>query len=60
MAKLAATQIDMVITTGGSSSIPAFKRLLTDYFTPEKVEFGESFTSVASGLALRSEQAFGV
>lgn len=52
--------IDTVITTGGSSNIPVFKKLLTDYFNHDKVQFGESFTSVASGLALRSEQTFEV
>lgn len=50
--------INIVITTGGSSNIPIFKKLLTTYFNPNIVQFGESFTSVASGLALRSEQTF--
>jgi hypothetical chaperone protein len=58
-ARLTKESIDKVITTGGSSNIPVFKRLLTSYFTPEKVQFGESFTSVASGLAIRSNQVFG-
>lgn len=60
LAKINKENIDTVITTGGSSNIPLFKKLLTDYFTTEKVQFGESFTTVASGLALRSEQTFGV
>jgi len=58
-AKMNMEDIDSVITTGGSSNIPVFKKLLTDYFMPEKVQFGESFISVASGLALRSQELFG-
>ncbi len=60
LAKMTKRDISSVITTGGSSNIPIFKKLLTDYFTAEKVKFGESFTSVASGLALRSEEIFKV
>jgi hypothetical chaperone protein len=58
LAKLDKTQIDVVITTGGSSNIPIFKKLLTDYFGENKVRFGESFVSVAKGLAIRAEQEF--
>lgn len=60
LAKMTPGDINTVITTGGSSNIPVFKKLLTDYFAPEKVKFGESFTAVASGLALRSEEDFRV
>ena len=60
LAGISKEDINTIITTGGSSSIPVFKKLLTDYFTSEKVQFGESFTSVAAGLALRSEQTFEV
>lgn len=52
-------ELDMVITTGGSSNIPAVKNLLVNYFGKEKITFGESFTSVALGLALKAESLFG-
>lgn len=45
-------QIDAVLRTGGSSSIPRFQRLLTEKFGAEKLQFQDAFTSVATGLAL--------
>lgn len=51
-ASLAPGQIDAVLRTGGSSSIPRFQRLLTDKFGPEKLQFQDAFTSVTTGLAL--------
>ena len=45
-------QIDAVLRTGGSSSIPRFQKLLTDKFGPEKLQFQDAFTSVTTGLAL--------
>ena len=44
-------EIELVIRTGGSSLIPAFKNILEDLF-PEKVIEHDPFTSVASGLAI--------
>jgi hypothetical chaperone protein len=45
-------QIDAVLRTGGSSSIPRFQRMLTEKFGAEKLRFQDAFTSVATGLAL--------
>lgn len=44
--------IDHVFLTGGSSFIPAVKRLFADRFGPEKLADGNQFQSVAHGLAL--------
>ncbi|MBU1071313.1 Hsp70 family protein [Patescibacteria group bacterium] len=57
-AGLTKEELDTVIATGGSSNIPSFRNLLVTYFGSQKIRFGENFTRVASGLALRSEQVF--
>ena len=44
-------EIELVIRTGGSSLIPAFKNILEDLF-PAKVIEHDPFTSVAAGLAI--------
>jgi len=51
-AGLTAGQVDAVLRTGGSSTIPRFQRLLTEKFGEEKLRFQDAFTSVATGLAL--------
>ena len=43
--------IDLVLRTGGSSLIPAVKRILEEVF-PERVVEHDPFTSVAAGLAI--------
>jgi hypothetical chaperone protein len=43
--------IDLVIRTGGSSQIPAVKKILENMF-PDKVIEHDPFTSVATGLAM--------
>jgi hypothetical chaperone protein len=48
---LRADAIDIVIGTGGSSLIPAVRRLLVDRFPRQVVEH-DPFTSVAAGLAI--------
>jgi len=50
-AGLAAGEIDIVLCTGGSSLIPAVRRLLEDRFPNQVVEH-DPFTSVAAGLAI--------
>ncbi|NKC01375.1 MAG: Hsp70 family protein [Pseudomonadales bacterium] len=50
-AGLQADDIDIVLRTGGSSLIPAVKRLLDERF-PGKVVEHDPFTSVAAGLAV--------
>jgi hypothetical chaperone protein len=53
-AALAPTEIDRVFLTGGTSFVPAVRRLFESRFGPEKVVTGNEFTSVARGLALRA------
>ncbi len=47
-----ASAIDKVFLTGGSSFIPAVKRIFLDRFAPERIETGHQFESIARGLAL--------
>ncbi len=44
-------EVDLVLRTGGSSLIPAVKRILEDHFPGSVVEH-DPFTSVATGLAI--------
>ena len=44
--------IDAVFLTGGTSYVPAVRRLFSERFRPERIHVGEAFQSVASGLAL--------
>jgi hypothetical chaperone protein len=46
------TRIDHVFLTGGTSFVPAVRRMFTDRFGAEKVSSGGEFVSVAEGLAL--------
>ena len=48
-------KIDYVVTTGGSSLIPAVQTLLKMKFGVNAVKSRDTFTSVARGLALRAE-----
>jgi hypothetical chaperone protein len=50
-ARLAASDIDIVLRTGGSSLIPAVLRILDDRFAGRVVDH-DPFTSVAAGLAI--------
>lgn len=45
-------EIDTVFITGGSSLVPALRELFAQKFGAHKIRGGETFTSVASGLAL--------
>jgi hypothetical chaperone protein len=47
-------RVDRVFMTGGSSFVPAVRRLFTKRFGDENVRGGEELVSVASGLALRA------
>jgi hypothetical chaperone protein len=51
-AGLTAEQIDHVFLTGGSSLIPAVRRLFEARFGEDKIDSGEELTSIAHGLAL--------
>ena len=47
-------EIDAVVKTGGSSSIPLFTEMLTRIFGKEKVKESNAFTSVVAGLAIKA------
>jgi len=49
--------VDRVFLTGGTSFVPAVRRIFETTFGRDKVRTGEAFTSVARGLALRAEAA---
>ena len=49
-------QIDAVVKTGGSSSIPAFSQMLGHLFDPQRVIASNPFSSVTAGLAIRARQ----
>lgn len=51
-AALEASEIDVVVRTGGSSLIPVFENMLVEIFGKEKIKQFETFTSIAGGLAL--------
>ncbi|WP_127077656.1 Hsp70 family protein [Rhodomicrobium lacus] len=55
-AGLAAGAIDRVFLTGGTSFVPAVRRLFTQRFGAEKVDTGDEFVSIANGLALIAEE----
>jgi hypothetical chaperone protein len=44
--------VDMVFLTGGSSFVPAVRRIFESRFGDDKIRTGNEFTSVARGLAL--------
>jgi molecular chaperone DnaK (HSP70) len=47
-------EIDAVVKTGGSSSIPLFTEMLVRIFGKEKVKQSSPFTSVVAGLAIKA------
>jgi hypothetical chaperone protein len=49
---VAVDEIDSVFLTGGSSFIPAVRRVFADRFGAQRLADGENFQSVAYGLAL--------
>jgi hypothetical chaperone protein len=48
----AAGAVDVVFTTGGSSLVPAVRRLFERRFGADRIQAGDEFQSVAKGLAL--------
>lgn len=50
--------IDRVFLTGGSSFVPAVRRIFVDRFGRDRIRAGNEMTSVAQGLALRARDAF--
>jgi hypothetical chaperone protein len=53
---LAAGEVDRVFLTGGTSFVPAVRRIFESRFGASRVRTGNEFTSVARGLALRAEE----
>ena len=53
---LAFADVDRVFLTGGSSFVPAVRRIFSERFGAAKVTGGEELTSVATGLALRARE----
>jgi hypothetical chaperone protein len=47
-------QIDSLVTTGGSSGIPAFRRMLADLFGAPKIKSSDAFSSVVAGLGIKA------
>src|SRR6202453_1412595 len=53
---IGASEVDRVFLTGGSSFVPAVRRIFETRFTAARVRTGNEFTSVARGLALRAQE----
>ena len=51
---IAAEQVDAVFMTGGTSLVPAVRRLFAKRFGGGRLRRGAELTSVASGLARRA------
>lgn len=49
-----ASDVDMVFLTGGSSLVPAVRRIFEARFGTDRIRTGDEFTSVAHGLALKA------
>lgn len=49
---IAPQEVERVFLTGGSSLVPAVRRIFEQRFASERIRAGDEFTSVASGLAL--------
>jgi hypothetical chaperone protein len=52
-----ARDVDRVFLTGGSSFVPAVRRIFASRFGAERIRGGNEFTSVAHGLALRAAES---
>jgi hypothetical chaperone protein len=54
---VAAGEVDRVFLTGGTSFVPAVRRIFETRFGLDRVVTGNEFTSVARGLALRAAES---
>lgn len=52
-------EVDRVFLTGGTSFVPAVRRIFSTRFGEDRIRAGNEFTSVAHGLALCAATAFG-
>jgi hypothetical chaperone protein len=48
--------VDRVFLTGGTSFVPAVRRIFASRFGEDRIRSGNEFTSVAHGLALRAAE----
>jgi hypothetical chaperone protein len=55
-AGIARGEVDRVFLTGGSSFVPAVRRLFEERFGAERLRSGDELVSVATGLALRARE----
>jgi hypothetical chaperone protein len=53
------SQIEMVFLTGGTSFVPAVRRIFESRFSAERLRTGDEFTSVARGLSLKALELSG-
>jgi hypothetical chaperone protein len=51
--------VHKVFLTGGSSFVPAVRRIFERRFGVDRIRTGSEFTSVAQGLALKASESFG-
>ena len=54
------SQVDRVFLTGGSSLVPAVRRIFKQRFGEDRIRTGDEFISVARGLAMRAQEALAV
>ena len=54
---IAPSQVDRVFLTGGSSFVPAVRRIFSTRFGEHRIRSGNEFTSVAQGLALSAAKS---
>ncbi len=52
------SEVDRVFLTGGTSFVPAVRRIFATRFGEDRIRSGNEFTSVAHGLALRAQESF--
>ncbi len=58
-AGIRADELDHVVTTGGTSLVPAIRKMIAARYGPERVVQRSTFTSVATGLAIVAQYAQG-
>ncbi|MDB4929509.1 MAG: hypothetical protein JWM10_1993 [Myxococcaceae bacterium] len=54
-----AADVDRVFLTGGTSMVPAVRKIFVERFGENRLRAGDELTSVASGLALRARELHG-
>ena len=52
LAGLEPKDLDIVLTTGGTSLIPAIRQMLIERYSEDRLKQRDTFTSVATGLAI--------